>query len=126
MVPCRIWRRSDRKLVRSHCRERVALTVTGSLTPACAQGLLPGIKYALEMEFTEIGQIFTHPWTTYKEVHIIHMLDTSLSCAGWCNAYTCSLEACTSCNVCADLTAGLHCSGWCNPWTSWFSHCSGC
>jgi hypothetical protein len=50
------------------------------------------------------------------------------ACALWCNVYTCSLESCNDCKVCATLNAGDFCASWCNTFVCEHAGaiCEGC
>jgi len=48
-------------------------------------------------------------------------------CSPWCNAYTCTMTTmCTGCNVCDAVNAGTYCATWCNSFTTWSGYCKGC
>jgi len=48
------------------------------------------------------------------------------TCASWCNQYTCSNPACSTCVICDAINAGTHCESWCNPYTCGEALCRGC
>jgi len=47
-------------------------------------------------------------------------------CQSWCNSFTCSVDACTSCPVCQAARGDGHCAAWCNSFTCGKDSCQGC
>ena len=52
---------------------------------------------------------------------------SAMDCPRWCNAYTCSLDACGGCLTCAQLEDGQYCAGWCSSYVCPYTKfCDGC
>ena len=57
-----------------------------------------------------------------------------MSCAAWCNVWTCAKRECTACTTCLpsnatrpfNSTKPLRCAAWCNQWTCRMADCSDC
>jgi hypothetical protein len=48
------------------------------------------------------------------------------TCASWCNVYTTSMSACSTCALSSVTSSGAYCASWCNAYTCGFNLCTGC